>query len=226
VQRFRKGISFSAFYQWSKSIDDTSLFGGNVAQNWQDLSAERALSNFDVPQHFDCSFVWTSPIAANGSRISPTSKLGRAFKDWQISGQLTVQDGLYNLTPKQLGNTVQLAQTNGAGSERADATGLPVDSGTGYFNLAAFAVAPTGQFGNAARDSIEGPGETVLNAAFARSFQLSETRRRLEFRVEGTNVLNKVNITSLYTTVNAINYGLPAAAGAMRTLDIVARFRF
>ena len=104
-----------------------------------------------------------------------------------------------------MGNTVQLAQTNGAGSERADATGLPVNSGTGYFNVAAFAVAPAGQFGNAARDSIEGPGEAVLNAAFARSFQLSETRRRLEFRLEGTNVLNKVNVTSLYTTVNAIN---------------------
>jgi hypothetical protein len=226
VERFRKGISFFAFYQWSKSIDDTSLFGGNVAQNWLDLSAERALSNFDVPQHFDCSFVWTSPIAANGSHISPTSKLGRAFKDWQISGQLTVQSGLYNLTPKQLGNTVQLAQTNGAGSERADATGLPVNSGSGYFNLAAFTVAPPGQFGNAGRDTIEGPGEAVLNAAFARSFTLGESRRRLEFRVEGTNVLNKVNITSLYTTVNSINYGLPAAAGAMRTLDIVARFRF
>ncbi|HEX4810030.1 MAG TPA: TonB-dependent receptor [Bryobacteraceae bacterium] len=226
VQRFRKGISFSAFYQWSKSIDDTSLFGGGVAQNWLDLSAERALSNFDVPQHFDCSFVWTSPIAANGSRISPTSKVGRIFKDWQLSGQLTAQSGLYNLTPKQLGNTVQLAQTNGTGSERADATGLPVNSGSGYFNLAAFAVAPEGQFGNAGRDSIEGPGEVILNAAFARSFQLNESRRRLEFRIEGTNVVNNVNITSLYTTVNAINYGLPSAAGAMRTLDIVARFRF
>ena len=44
--------------------------------------------------------------------------------------------------------------------------------------------------------------------------------------MEGTNVLNKVNITSLNTTVNSINYGLPTAAGAMRTLDIVARFRF
>jgi hypothetical protein len=226
VERFRRGISFFAFYQWSKSIDDTSLFGGNVAQNWLDLSAERGLSNFDVPQHFDCSFVWTSPIAANGSRIAPDSKLGRAFKDWQISGQLTVQSGLYNLTPKQLGNTVQLAQTNGAGSERADATGLPVNSGSGYFNLAAFAVAPAGQFGNAGRDTIEGPGETMLNSAIARSFQFGESRRRLEIRVEGSNVLNKVNITSLYTTVNAINYGLPTAAGSMRTLNLVARFRF
>ena len=119
VQRFRKGISFSAFYQWSKSIDDTSLFGNSVAQNWLDISAQRALSVFDVPQHFDCNFVWTSPIAANGSHISPTSKIGRAFKDWQISGQLTVQAGLYNLTPTQLGNTVHWPRQTGQGaSER------------------------------------------------------------------------------------------------------------
>ena len=50
VQRFRRGISFNAFYRYSKSIDDSSTFGGvgnTVAQNWQDISAERGLSSFD-----------------------------------------------------------------------------------------------------------------------------------------------------------------------------------
>jgi hypothetical protein len=35
-----------------------------------------------------------------------------------------------------------------------------------------------------------------------------------------------VNYTSFYTVVNAVNYGLPSAAGAMRTMDVVVRFRF
>jgi hypothetical protein len=64
-----------------------------------------------------------------------------------------------------------------------------------------------------------------LNVAFARSFNLSE-RRRLEFRVESNNVLNHVNYTSYYTVINSVNYGLPSAAGAMRTLSAVVRFRF
>ncbi len=64
-----------------------------------------------------------------------------------------------------------------------------------------------------------------LNLAFARSFTFAE-RRRLEFRVESNNVLNHVNYTNLYTVVNAVNYGLPSAAGGMRTMDAVVRFRF
>ena len=66
----------------------------------------------------------------------------------------------------------------------------------------------------------------ALNAAFGRSFQFGDTRRRLEFRFEANNVLNQVNYTNVNTVVNASNYGLPVSAGAMRTLDVVMRFRF
>jgi hypothetical protein len=130
------------------------------------------------------------------------------------------------LTARVLGNDAQLAQTNGTGSERADATGLPLESGSGLFNLPAFTVPPPGQFGNAGRNTIPGPALVSVNAAFGRSFQFGDTRRRLEFRAEANNVLNQVNFTNYATIVNATNYGLPTAASAMRTLDIVMRFRF
>ena len=58
------------------------------------------------------------------------------------------------------------------------------------------------------------------------SFRLGDDRRRLEFRVDSQNVTNHVNITNLYTVVNASNYGLAAAAGAMRSLTATVRFRF
>jgi hypothetical protein len=227
VRRFNHGLSFNAYYQFAKSIDDSSTFGGagnTVAQNWLDIAAERGLSSFDVRHELQASFVWTSPVAAAGSRIAADSKLGRLLKDWQLSGSVTAQTG-NPLTARVLGNTAQLAQTGGIGSQRAEATGLPVDSGTGFFNLAAFTIPPAGSYGNAGRNTIPGPGTFGLNVAFARSFNLAE-RRRLEFRVEANNVLNHVNYTNLYTVVNAVNYGLPSAAGAMRTLNAVVRFRF
>jgi hypothetical protein len=84
---------------------------------------------------------------------------------------------------------------------------------------------PAGQYGNAGRNTIPGPGTFGLNTAFARSFNLAE-RRRIEFRLEGNNIINHVNYTSFYTVVNAINYGLPSAASGMRTMQIVVRFRF
>ncbi len=45
-RRFSGGISMQAYYSFSKSIDDSSSFGGvgsTVAQNWLDLAAERGL---------------------------------------------------------------------------------------------------------------------------------------------------------------------------------------
>ena len=227
VRRFNHGISLNAFYQFAKSIDDSSSFGGagnTVAQNWLDIAAERGLSSFDVRHEFSGTFVWTSPVGGPGSRIAADSRKGRFLKDWQLSGAITAQTG-NPLTARVLGNDQQLAQTGGIGSGRAEATGEAIESSTGFFNLNAFTTPAPGTYGDAGRNTIPGPGTFAVNLAFARSFTFSE-RRRLEFRFESNNVLNHVNYTNLYTVVNAVNYGLPSAAGAMRTLDAVVRFRF
>jgi hypothetical protein len=227
MRRFNHGISFTTFYQFAKSIDDSSTFGGagnTVAQNWLDIAAERGLSSFDVRHQFQANFVWTSPVAGPGSHMAADSKTGRLLKDWQLSGSLTAQTG-NPLTARILGNTQQLAQTGGTGSGRAEATGQPLDSGSAFFNLNAFGTPPVGSYGNAGRNTIPGPGTFSLNMAFARSFSLTE-RRRLEFRLEANNLLNHVNYTSYYTVVNAVNYGLPSAAAGMRTLQAVVRIRF
>ncbi len=228
VRRFNRGISINAFYQYGKSIDDSSTFGGagnTTAQNWQNIEAERGLSSFDMRHSFIGSFVWQSPVGAAGSRIAADSKLGRILSDWQLSGSITAHTGT-PLTARALGNVAQLAQTGGTGSERAEATGQPIESGTGFFNLNAFTVPAPGTYGNAGRNTIPGPDFFTLNLAFARSFSLGERRRSIEFRVESNNVLNHVNFTNLYTVVNAVNYGLPSAAGAMRTMQAVVRLRF
>jgi hypothetical protein len=228
MRRFRGGISMNARYTFSKSIDDASSFGGvggTVAQNWLDLAAERGLSSFNRTNVFTMSWVYTSPFGNPNSRFAASGWGGRVLRNWSLSGGVTAESGT-PLTARVLGNTVSLAQTGGVGSERADSTGLPVESGSGFFNLAAFTVPPSEQFGNAGRNTIPGPNLVSVNMTFGRSFQFGDTRRRLEFRAEANNVLNQVSYTNIGTVVNASNYGLPIAASAMRTLDIVMRFRF
>ena len=227
-RRFNRGISMQAFYSFSKSIDDSSSFGGagnTVAQNWLDLAAERGLSSFDRGHSFDMNWVWTSPAGNPGSRISGSGLAGRMLRDWQLSGSITAQTGT-PLTARTLGNTARLAQTGGIGSGRADATGLDLASATGFFNPAAFAAPPVGAFGDAGRNTIPGPSLVALNAAFGRSFQFGESRRRLELRLEANNVLNQVNYSNINTVVNATNYGLPVSAASMRSVTAVLRFRF
>lgn len=228
MRRFRGGISMNARYNFSKSIDDASSFGGvgsTVAQNWLDIAAERGLSSFNRTHVFTMSWVYTSPFGNPNSHFASGGWAGRLLRNWSLSGGITAESGT-PLTARVLGKEAELAQTNGVGSERANATGEPVTSGNGIFNLAAFTAPPSREFGNAGRNTIPGPGLVSVNAAFGRSFQFGDTRRRLEFRAEANNVLNEVSYTNVATVVNATNYGLPTAASAMRTLDIVMRFRF
>lgn len=219
-QRFNRGMSFRATYTFSKSIDDASTFDGTVAQNFRNIAAERGLSSFDRRHVFDATWVFTSRFREN-----ETTLLARLLKQWTLSGSITAETGL-PLTAVLLGNQANVAGTGNLGSGRASATGQDLASSTGFFNLGAFTTPAPGEYGNAGRNTIPGPGLVSLNLSFGRSFQFGESRRRLEFRAEGTNVLNQVNYTSFNTVVNATNFGLPIAAGNMRQLDAVIRFRF
>ena len=224
MRRFSQGMSFNVDYLFAKSIDDASTFGGGVAQNPLDISAERSLSNFDHRHTLNARYIFTSPFGHNSSLLANHHTAGKFLEDWTLNGGITAQTGA-PLNPRVAGNLSDSAGTGASGTTRPDATGLPVTGGTGYFNTAAFALPLPGFFGNAGRNTIPGPGMAALNASFGRAFGLGE-RRNLEFRVDATNVLNHVNISSVGTTLNSTTYGLPLAAGAMRSLSLTARFRF
>jgi hypothetical protein len=227
-RRFRRGISANALYAYGKSIDNSSTFGGagnTVAQNDKDLAAERGLSSFDQRHTLRSNFVLTSPIGGPGSRSADNTKITRLLKDWTLTGNVTFSSGT-PLTARVLGNLADAGGTGAVGAGRADATGLPINGGGGeFFNLLAFTAPPSVRFGNAGRNTINGPAQFSLNAGLGRSFSLTE-RRRLEFRLDTTNLLNHVNITSIGTVVNALTYGLPLNAGGMRTVQGTVRFRF
>ncbi len=226
MRRFRRGISANALYTFGKSIDNSSTFGGagnTVAQNDQDLAAERGLSSFDQRHTLRIGYVLTSPVGGPGSRSADNTLFARLLKDWTLSGGLTYSSGT-PFTARVLGNRSDSGGTGAVGAGRADSTGLPVTGGE-FFNLSAFTIPGAGLFGNAGRNTIPGPSNLSLNASFGRSFSLGE-RRRLEFRMEATNVTNHVNIASIGTVVNSLTYGLPLGAGSMRTMQGTVRFRF
>ncbi|MCX6625138.1 MAG: hypothetical protein NTY38_29575 [Acidobacteria bacterium] len=227
TRRFRKGISMNALYTFSKSIDDVSTYGGGqgvVVQDPNNLSAERGLSSFDVRHTFNTSFILTSPVG-DGASLIPLNGWGkRVLEAWTLNGSVVARSGS-PFTAIVLGNRSDAGGTGVTGSARADATGLAVDSGTGFFNLPAFTLPATGRFGNAGRNTIPGPGSFTTNLSFGRGFAMGE-RRRLELRLESSNTLNTVSIARIATTVNASDYGRATAAGGMRTTSIMMRFRF
>lgn len=219
MRRFARNMSFNILYTLSKSIDDSSTFGGVgnvVAQNAFDLSAERGLSSFNRTHVVNLNYVLSTPTESSWWK-----------RNWTLSGSALLESGT-PLTARILGNQSNVAGTGVVGSGRAEATGLPIEDGSGYFNLAAFTAPLPGELGDAGRNTIPGPWSWTLNAAFGRYFTIGGegSRKRLELRLETTNTLNHVNITNINTVVGSAQYGLPTTAGAMRTADINIRFRF
>jgi hypothetical protein len=58
-----------------------------------------------------------------------------------------------------------------------------------------------------------------------RTFRVSD-RLNLDFRIDSINALNHVNFTAWNTTVDSPQFGLPAAANAMRSIQMTLRLRF
>ena len=62
-----------------------------------------------------------------------------------------------------------------------------------WFNTAAFAQNQPGMLGNLGRNVLTGPGSKNIDLGIQRSFRITE-RNRLQFRAEGFNMMNWVNL--------------------------------
>jgi hypothetical protein len=228
TRRFSTGISGNLLYTYSKSIDDVSSFsglGGTNVQFINNLNLERGLSSFDQRHRLSATFLLSSPVGVHGMLRNAGWKTA-ALAGWTVTGTMTAATGtpLTALIGGNLSNTGGLAN---AGSSRAEATGLPIDSTAyPYFNLLAFTTPASGQFGNAGRDTIPGPFQIGFNSALNRAFRFADGHRQLQLRLSMTNALNHVVVTSFGTTVNSTTYGLPTAASATRTVQLLLRFSF
>jgi hypothetical protein len=112
------------------------------------------------------------------------------------------------------------------GSLRPDVTGVPIDAPEGsYANPTAFVAPASGKWGNASRNSITGPDTFTLNAGVARTFRLGN-RLNLDWRIDATNVLNRVTYGSVNTLTTSPQFGLPNRANDMRKVRSSIRLRF
>ncbi len=123
--------------------------------------------------------------------------------------------------------------TGANGSTRADQVsnpnvGICGGSPLTFFNTAAFALPPAGQYGNASRNSIEGPCSISWNTSFDKSFRWGSRERshRLDVRWEIQNLSNTPSFTGLSTLFGSTTFGRVTSASSMRTMDVAIRMNF
>lgn len=221
-RRYHNGLAFTASYTYENAMDDAALGGGGaatasvVAQNWRDLDAERARSSFDRRHQFSLQAQYST-----GSRVLG-GWLGRAYHEWTLTSQVTAMSGA-PLTPL----TFALVPGTGFTGVRPDVTGAAAGAAPpGLFvNPLAFAAPAPGQWGNAGRNTIEGPSQFGLNASLQRSFAV-RGGLTANLRLDATNALNHVSYTGWNTTLGSPLFGLPLGATPMRSLLATLRFEF
>lgn len=206
----------------------SSSGAANVAQDAFNLSAERGLSSFDQTHRFTADYLWELPFGHDRQWLSGNSALRAIFGDWQWSGDWTFASGL-PFTPRLLGDFNDVNRGSN-GTLRPDlvagqAVSIRNPSIGMWFNTAAFVAPPSGQYGDARRNSIIGPGSKVFDMAFTKDIPIKESRV-LEFRAQATNIFNMPNYSSIDTVVNSPTFGRVTAVGALRQITMTARFRF
>jgi Carboxypeptidase regulatory-like domain len=226
-RRFSSGLSFSAVYVWSKSIDDapgistSSYNSSTAAQNFQDLEAERGPSDFNVPQHFVGSYVYNLPFKVESNRA-----VNAIVSGWQLTGILTLQSG----NPFTIYDGTDVSSTGG-GADRPNVIGnwhVANPSPSAWFNTCtilasgalsnclpgeqpAWQIQPAGTFGNAGRNILYGPSLKDFDLGLYRQFKATE-RVAIQFRVEFYNALNHPNFAQPNLTVQSSSFGTITAA--------------
>jgi trimeric autotransporter adhesin len=226
-RRLRSGFAASGHYTLAKAVDNATAFAGVgaagsvIAQDWRDLEGERGPSSFDQRHLFTADVEYTTGIGVSGGALL-TGLRGHLLRGWVFAGQLSAGSGL-PVTPRYLAPVPGTGVTGSIRASLIDSETSPTD---GYFlDPAHYAPPALGEWGTAGRNSARGPAQFSFNASVGRSFTTGD-RMTVDWRLDATNVLNRVTYVSVNTLVGSPEFGLPDRANPMRKLRMALRWRF
>jgi hypothetical protein len=220
-------LSFRSTFTWSKAIDYASF--GSAArqpQDPRDLRAERGLSDFHRGRTWTTDAVAVVPMGRGrmlGANLNRTFDL--LLGGWRLSGILRLYDGS-PFTP-----VVASANQQAGDPVRPDRMGpgtLSEASVSRWFNRADFAVVPRDavRMGNSGRNILIGPGKLILDAALMKEVAIGGESRRLQFRLEAFNALNRANFGQPAPAIDVAAGAAISTADPGRQLQVASKFLF
>jgi hypothetical protein len=222
-KRFSQGWSLNASYTYSNN--KTNYGQATDAYN-QDFDWARE----DIPHVFSVHGVWELPIL-RGKR----GWLAGAFGGWQLSTIWNFQAG-GNFTPVASAGFGEGGDFNADGSrnDRPDrpTSSLPSSFSkqqwlSGALSSSAFPLPDpsTPRIGTMPRDLFRAPGYARVDVALLKEFPIHE-EMRLQFRAETFNLLNRLNISYVESTLEAANFAQAGGGYQNRTVQMALKFLF
>ncbi len=241
------GLLISANYQYSHSIDNGGLGGGEavIPQDYYCHRCEVSSSDQDMRHYFSASSIWRLPIGRGHTLLSHASRTTELLLGgWQFGAIGTARAGLpLNVTMSR--SATDLPDQLNKNQRPNRLVGVPLYPSNktpgNWLNVAAFSAPPVGTHGNAGRNIARAPGLWQMDTSLQKRFSLTE-RMGVSFRAEAFNLFNVAHygtpaviwVAPTGNSVNPNNFGVittsfnnnPVGTGTPRELQFMLKIDF
>ena len=229
-KRLSQGVSFSAYYEYSKQMDDYS--GPYGAQDYTNRDNEWSLTSWNRPQRVQFSYAYELPFGANKPFLNYTDWRRQLIDGWSLSGSGMVLSGaplafhaLFNNT----GGVVPALRVNPVPG--VDPT-VPEQGPSLWFNPAAFDQPPDFTLGTLSRTHpfLRGPISQNYDLSVSKRIPI-DAERVVEFSAAAFNFLNHANWNDPDTTIGPesspnLNAGKIIGSTGGRVIQVGLRLSF
>jgi hypothetical protein len=255
TRALRSGLDFQANYTFSKVLSDNDGDSQSRIQHFLDFyhpKIERSRANYDLTHMIKATTIYDLPVGENHKlNFRPLQKViggwsVSQFMTWQSGAPFSILSGLgtlnrssrsyYNtanaiVSGLQLKNLVKFQMTP-TGPYMIDPSVINQNDGTGVngfgnppFDGEVFFNPGAGAIGSLQRRMFSGPWNFFLDAALQKTFKITEDQS-LEFRMQGSNVLNHPTFYSGDQNINSTTFGLIGSTFGSRIMQFGLRYRF
>lgn len=186
------GLTFTAYYEFSKQLDDFSGPYGN--QDLFNLRNDWSLNPENTPQQIELSYVYEFPFGPNQPFLNVSGIGGAVVRGWSLSGSAYWNDGTPLALHPEFNNTGDVLPTLNVNVVPGVSSEVPNPGPSEWFNPAAFAQPPDFTAGNGSRTSptLLGPGYNSMDVSLGKRLPIGG-ERSFEFNATALNVLNHAN---------------------------------
>src|SRR5579871_4695714 len=221
--RFARNYTFLANYTWSKCLGIapvTSLGNPGVVQDPNNVRGDYGPCTYDVPHLFNLTVVYLSKFT--GGRF-----LSHLLSNWNLAPLARYQSGLPVNPVSGKDNSL-----TGVNNDRPNVvldqstyTGAPHGLFYQYVNPKLYTANALGAYGDAAHNSLRGPGYFDIDLALTREFHLLE-KLTLHARGEAFNLLNHPNFGLPNGNIASAAFGQITTASDPRILQASVKLVF
>jgi hypothetical protein len=229
-KRTSGGLGLSAYYEFSKQMDDYS--GPYGIQDFYHRENDWSMTAGSNPQRVTLSYVYELPLGPSKPLLGYSDWRRFLVEGWLISGMTTMNSGEPLALHPQFNNTGGVVQSLNVNVVPGVDPAVPDPGPQQWFNPAAFVQPPDFTVGNASRThpSLRGPVSQNHDLSVSKRFSL-DADRTVELSAVGFNFLNHANWNdpdTMIGTFSSPNANAGRIIGSMggRVMQIGLRYSF